>query len=232
MDSWLVFRRDRVILNQWTKGNDWSLKWFSKTLSYGVFPSDKRSCMFQRQQWHSMESADHFSSRPDCNSTTDVPSLILRECSLSNPICSWSVWCWRTVIPRKIFTRIAKFQGIVSVNDFWLPRRLQELLQALLRFLSSFCFARIRLDPLGSKVLHHDCISMIVLRFTTFTENFVIGCNQFTKIFCTMYDSANTSSARSPCDFGPLAHLAISVFREVSINTVLTQIHTSLEYGL
>ena len=32
----------------------------------------------------------------------------------------------------KIFTGFAKFQGIVSVNDFWLPIRLQELLQASL----------------------------------------------------------------------------------------------------
>ena len=31
MDSWLVFRRNRVILNQWTKRNDWSFTRFSKT---------------------------------------------------------------------------------------------------------------------------------------------------------------------------------------------------------
>ena len=30
MDSWLVFRRDRVILNQWTKRDDWSFTRFSK----------------------------------------------------------------------------------------------------------------------------------------------------------------------------------------------------------
>ena len=131
------------------------------------------------------------------------------------------------MIPGKIFTGFAKFQGIVSVNDFRLPIRLQELLQAPLCFLRSFCFARIRLDPLGGQVLHHDCMSVIVSRFTTFTENFVICCNQITKNFCTRYDSANTSSARGPCDFGPLADLAISVFQEVIINTMFTQIRTS-----
>ena len=93
-------------------------------------------------------------------------------------------------------------------NYFRIPIWLQELLQASLCFLRSFCFARIRLDPLGGQVLHHDCISMIA----TFTENFVICCNQITKIFCKRYDSANASSARRPCDFGPLADLAISVF--------------------
>ena len=150
------------------------------------------------------------------------------HCSLSNPICFRSVWCRRTMIPGKIFTSFAEFQGIVSVNDFRLPIGLQELLQALSCFLRFFCFARIRLDPLGGQVLHHDCISMIVSRFTTFTENLVICCYQITKIFCPRYDSVNTSSARSPCHFGPLAGLAISVFREVSINTVFTQILTSL----
>ena len=73
------------------------------------------------------------------------------------------------------------------------------------------------------QVLHHDCISMIVSRFKTFTENFVICCNQITKVFCTKYDSLQ----RSPCDFGPLADLAISVFRGVSISTMFTQIRTS-----
>ena len=80
------------------------------------------------------------------------------------------------MIPGKIFTGFAKFQGIVSVNDFRLPFGLHELLQAPLCFLRSFCSARIRLDPLGGQVLHHDCISMIVSRFTTFTENSVICC--------------------------------------------------------
>ena len=36
------------------------------------------------------------------------------HCSFSNPICFWSVWCRRTVIPGIIFTGYAKFQGIVS----------------------------------------------------------------------------------------------------------------------
>ena len=53
------------------------------------------------------------------------------------------------MIPGKIFTSFAEFQGIVSVNDLWFPLGFQELLQASLGFLSSFVFARIRLDPLS-----------------------------------------------------------------------------------
>ena len=90
-----------------------------------------------------------------------------------------------------------------------------------------FVFTRICLDPLGGQVLHHDCISMIVSRFTIFTEKFVICCNQLTKIFCTRYGFAFASSARGPCNSGPLTDLTISVFREVSKDAVFTQIHTS-----
>ena len=136
------------------------------------------------------------------------------------------------MIPGKIFTGFSKFQGIVSVNDFRLPIWLQELLQAPSCLLRSFCFVRIRLGPLGGQVLHHDCISMIVSRFTTFPDNFVICCYQVTKIFCTRYGSATASSARGPCDFSPLTDLANSVFGEMSFNTVLTQIRTSRMRGL
>ena len=44
------------------------------------------------------------------------------------------------MIPGKIFTSFAEFQGIVSVNDFWFPLGFQELLQASLGFLVQFCF--------------------------------------------------------------------------------------------
>ena len=174
-----------------------------------------------------MESAHQFSSRPDCNNTAEVPSFTLRFAFSAIPFVSDLCGVDVQWIPEKIFTGFAKFQGIVSVNDFRFPFWLQELLQPPLCFPRNFCFARIRLGPLSSQVLHHDCISMIVSRFTTFTENFVICCNQVTKIFCTRYGSANASSARCPCNFGPLTDLAISVFREVRKNTVFTQIHTS-----
>ena len=60
----------------------------------------------------------------------------------------------------------------------------------------------------------------------------MICCYQVTKIFSTRCGSAIASSARGPFDFGPFTDLAISVFTDMSINTVLTQILTSLEYGL
>ena len=88
------------------------------------------------------------------------------------------------MIPREIFTSFAKFQGIVGVNDFGFPGGLQELLQAPFSFLRSFCFVRIRLNPLSRQVLHHNCISVIVSRSTSFAEEFVPRCYQITNIFC------------------------------------------------
>ena len=51
------------------------------------------------------------------------------------------------MIPGKIFASFAKFQGIVSVNDFRLPIGLQELLQAFFEFPVKFLFCT---DTLGS----------------------------------------------------------------------------------
>ena len=42
------------------------------------------------------------------------------------------------------------------------------------------------------------------------------------KIFRTRYSSTVASSAWGPCNFGPFTDLAISVFRELSFNTVIT----------
>ena len=90
-----------------------------------------------------------------------------------------------------------------------------------------FFFSRIRLDPFSGQVLHHDCILVIVSRFAIVAKDLVICCYQVTKICGSRYGFAFASSARSPCNFGPLADLAISVFREMSMNIVPTQILTS-----
>ena len=43
------------------------------------------------------------------------------------------------MVPGEIFTSFTEFQGIVSVNDFRIPLRLQELLQAPLGVKFWFC---------------------------------------------------------------------------------------------
>ena len=147
MDSWLVLRRNWVALNQWTKWNNRSFKWLPKTSLIRCFPIRQEilnvpqvGITFHRicppifiQTWLQQYSRGAF--------------LSSAHCSFSNPICFWSVWCWRTMIPGKIFKSLAKFQGIVSVNDFWFPLGLQELLQPSFCFLRSFLFC---MDTTGS----------------------------------------------------------------------------------
>ena len=64
-----------------------------KRRSYGVFPSDKRSWMFRREQQHSMEFPHQLSSRPDYQNTADVPSFTLRTALSAIPFVSewWGV---------------------------------------------------------------------------------------------------------------------------------------------
>ena len=62
---------------------------------------------------------------------------------------------------------------------------------------------------------------MIASGVASFVEDFVIRCYQVTKLFCSWNRSLIASSARNPRNFGSQAHVAISVSREVSVNTVL-----------
>ena len=59
-----------------------------KRLSYGVFPSARRSWMFGREQRHSKKSDHHLSSSPDCNNTADVPSFTRRTALSAMPFVS------------------------------------------------------------------------------------------------------------------------------------------------
>ena len=129
------------------------------------------------------------------------------------------------MIPGSFFTGFAKFQGMVSVNDFWFPGRLQDFLQALLRCLSSFRFTWVRLYPPSSQVLYHDSVSMIVSRFTSFTKDFVVRSSLISKMFRSGHDRSSAFSARSPRYFRPQTDMATPVFREMSKNVLFTRYH-------
>ena len=136
------------------------------------------------------------------------------------------------MIPGDIFTSFAEFHGIVSVNDFRIPFGFQEFLQAPFVFLVKSCFCTDMpgsigwLDPVP-RLRIDDCFEIRNCRLGPC--DLLLSSHQN---FSTKYGSAIASSAWGPCNFSPLTDLAISVFREMSINTVFTQILTSLEYGL
>ena len=231
MKSCLIYGWNLIIFDHCSKRNDWSFEWFSESSFIRSLPIRQEILNVSQIgiEFHGI--CPPFFIQTWLQQYGRLwPSFTLRTALSAIPFVSDLCGVDCTLIPGKIFSDFAKFQGIVSVNDFRLPIRLQALLQAPLCFLRSLCFVRIRLDPLASQVLHHDCTSVIVSRFTIFSENFVICCDQITNIFWPRYDSAKTSSARGACDFGPLADLAISIFREVSFNTEFTQIRTSRRF--
>ena len=129
------------------------------------------------------------------------------------------------MIPGYLFTGFAKLRGFVNVKNFWLDCQREKRSSTLFCFLRSFCFARIRLNPLSGKILYHDCVSVIVSRFTFLIEDFVICCHQVTKICCSRCGCVSAFSTKRPCNFGPLTDLAISVLREVFKDAVLTGYH-------
>ena len=221
-----TFRQCSILSSLMSKRNDWSCQWFSQTTFVWSFPMGQEIFNFSQMGITFHRIRPPIFIQTWLQQCCRCPFLNSAHCSLSNPICFRSVWCRRTMIPGKIFTSFAKFQRIVSVNDFWFPRRLKELHYAILGLLTSFCFIWVGLYPLRCQILDHHGISMTASRFTIFTENFcdlLLSSHQNS----TKYGFAIASSTRGSCNFGPLADLAISVFREVSINTVFTQIRTS-----
>ena len=143
------------------------------------------------------------------NSTAAVPSLILRTALSAIPsisdLCGVDLQWFQ-----ERSSRFAKFQGIVSVSDFWFPRRLQ----------GSFCFTWV-----FSTVLVPLQRSMTLSRFTSLTQNFVIRGYQITKNFRSGHDWTRAYSARSPHNFGSQADIATSALREVSKDAMLTRYH-------
>ena len=141
-------RSYRVILNQWAKRNDWSFKWFSKKsfvsgflIRQEILNVSQKGKTFQRicppifiQTW-----------LPTIQQTYRLFFCVL----LSQQSHLFLIWCGVDVqwFQERFFTGLAKFQGIVSVNDFRLPIRLQELLQAPFVFPEKFLFCT---DTTGS----------------------------------------------------------------------------------
>ena len=163
-----VIRRNRMIFHHGVKRNCWSFEWFSESHTVSSHQTRDLECFADSSNipWNLPTNfhSDLIATIPQrC-----LPLLCARLFHQSHLFLICVVLTYND-FPGKIFTSLAKFQGIV----FRLPVRLQELLQAPLCSLRSFCFARIRLDPLSSQILYHDCISMIVSRFSFLLEDLV-----------------------------------------------------------
>ena len=103
------------------------------------FPSVRRSWKFRRWQWHSIESAQHFSPKPDRNNTTYIVSFILRTALAAMPFVS-DRWCVEIRWFHDKSSVFSKFQQIVFVHGFRLFRRLGKSFVNFFPSLEKFSF--------------------------------------------------------------------------------------------
>ena len=187
--------------------------------SYGVFLSLNLSWIFRKLQQHSMESAHQFSSNPDCNKVADVPFF-------SFPFVPerWGVdvqWYHdksSQALPNSRELSVKMTFGFLdgSKNLYKLPRISCEVLvshgQYWIHWVTKSC-------TVAYRWLFWDSHSSLGILCSVVIK--------VTKIFCAKYDSTNSFSARNPCKVGPLTDLAVSVFRQMNLNTVKTRYHPS-----
>ena len=106
--SRLVLSRNRVIFYHRSKRNNRTIKWYSEPPSTGRLPIRQEILNVSQigVTFHGIRPPFHVQTWLQQYSRGAF--LYFAHCSLSNPICLWSVWCRRTMIPGKIFTRFAK----------------------------------------------------------------------------------------------------------------------------
>ena len=204
MQSRLVFRISSVIFDHCSKRYYWSVKGHPETpliWCKEILNVSQIAVTFHINRLP-------FVTQTGLQQHRRSPFFHSAHCSLTNPIC---------------FRSVSQFQGIVSVNDFWFSLSAPGTSLGSSGSPGKFLFTRVGLYPLSCQILHHHGISMIVSRFTFFSENFVIRCDQVTEMFRSGHDCTSTSSARRPCYFRPQADIAIWVLRKLRIYTVLTR---------
>ena len=86
MKSRQVSGRNKVIFCHRSKRSNQTIEWYSDTPFTRVSSHQTKDLECFADTSNIIESAHHFSSRPDCNSTADVPFFHSAHCSLSNPI--------------------------------------------------------------------------------------------------------------------------------------------------
>ena len=146
-----------------------------RTASHMVLPSDKRSWMFRRLQYHSIEPAPPFVTQTGLQQHRRCSFFHSAHCSFGSPICFWSSWRWRDNVSRIILRKTC--QSPRNCQCKWLLV-FSSAPGTSLRSSGSpekfFCFARVWWYPLSCQILYHHGILMIVPRCTSFTENFEI----------------------------------------------------------
>ena len=204
LESWLVFRRNRMMFNHWRQTGLLVLSTVFQIALHMVFS-------------HLSRGLEHFadvSNVPSHQPTIFHPSQIataqqkslLQFCVLLCLSATPFVSDRRGVDVKWVHDMssqdLPKFQRIVCVmSDFRFSDGSRKISQTPLRPLRSLGFTRIKLYPLSGYILYHECVS-VFSKFTSFTEYFVICC----------YPVTSALPAKRTRNLGSLALFAISAF--------------------
>ena len=202
MDSGLILRSYRVILNQWTKWNNRSFRWLPKT-SFTWCLQEICDISQIGVTFHKICPPTFIQTRLQQYSRGAF--LHSAHCSFSNSISLRSVWCRRGNDSMKDLHKLFRIlRNCQCKMDFWLPLGLQELLASFSGFLVKFCF------------LHgYAWIHWVAKSCTTTAYRWLFRDSQLSlrtlwsavinspKFYSSRYGFAIASSARSSCNFGP-----------------------------
>ena len=86
-------------------------------------------------------------------------------------------------------------------------------------------FASVTLYPLSGQIMCNHRSPLRAARLTLLLENYVVGRYHVTKLCCAAYVVVGALSAWSPCNLGPSAYFAVSIFRELCEHLVLPRFH-------
>ena len=118
MQPGLVFRRKMVIFDHCSKRYYWSVKGHSEPPFIKCLPIRKEILNVPQMGVTLHGIRPPFFIQNWLQQHRRCPFLHSTHCSLSSPICFWSVWRWRTMIPGEILTRLAEILKMCHVNDF------------------------------------------------------------------------------------------------------------------
>ena len=177
MDSWLVFRSYRVTLNQWTKWNNRSFKWFPKTSLMERLPFRKEILNISQigvtfhgicppifiQTWLQQYCRGAF-----LYSVSAIPFV--------SDLCVVSMYS----DSKRDLHKLCQIRRNCQCKSYSAPRTFASFSVFPVKFL--FCTG-----TTGSIEWPSPAPRLIVPRFTICTENFVICCYQITNFFSTRH---------------------------------------------
>ena len=162
--------------------------------------------MFRRKQKHSMESAHHSLAQTGLQQHRRCPFFHSTYGSFGNPICFWSVWCWRTMIPGWFLARLCQ-----------IPRNCQC---KWLLVSSSAPGASLGSSGSPGKFLYNTGMIVSTVLPNLVPPKHIDDCSQNVPLWVRLYQYV---FCKTPSLISSSSRYAIWVLRKVRVDTMLTR---------